>query len=180
MIFHGKIQKCGNLFLLRGGGAFIKGDQYNKRHSQPVWLVCWLIHLPGCFWRSVSASWTPPRSQFLSPAGCTANRLKKLLLAAPHLCLTRGRRKKSQMIYEHKYKHALSLKHWNTCHLIDSNTFLVPFLRQRSMLSVMVILLSEMNSYRMRVAIAVLSPSSAPCLVLALRKKIYIYINQSP
>lgn len=81
------------LFLLRGG-AFFKGDQYNKRHSQPVWLVCWLIHLPGCFWRSVSASWTPPRSQFLSPAGCTANRLKKLLLAAPHLCLTRGRRKK--------------------------------------------------------------------------------------
>lgn len=37
------------------------------------------------------------------------------------------------------------------------------------MLSVMVILLSEMNSYRMRVAIAVLSPSSAPCLVFALR-----------
>lgn len=84
------------------------------------------------------------------------------------------------MIYEHEDKHALSLKHWNTCHLIDSNTFLVPFLRQRSILSVMVILLSEMNSYRMRVAIAVLSPSSAPCLVLALRKKkklIYIYIN---
>lgn len=46
-----------------------------------------------------------------------------------------------------------------------------PFLRQRSMLSVMVILLSEMNSYRMRVAIAVLSPSSAPCLVFALRKQ---------
>lgn len=88
-------------------------------------------------------------------------------------------KRKSQMIYEHKYKHAPSLKHWNTCHLIDSNTFLVPFLRQRSILSVMVILLSEMNSYRMRVAIAVLSPSSAPCLVLALRKK-YIYINQSP
>lgn len=86
------------------------------------------------------------------------------------------KKKKSQMIYEHKDKHALSLKHWNTCHLIDSNTFLVPFLRQRSILSVMVILLSEMNSYRMRVAIAVLSPSSAPCLVLALRgKKIYIY-----
>lgn len=39
------------------------------------------------------------------------------------------------------------------------------------MLSVMVILLSEMNSYRMRVAIAVLSPSSAPCLVLALRNR---------
>lgn len=39
------------------------------------------------------------------------------------------------------------------------------------MLSVMVILLSEMNSYRIRVAIAVLSPSSAPCLVLALRKQ---------
>lgn len=39
------------------------------------------------------------------------------------------------------------------------------------MLSVMVILLSEMNSYRIRVAIAVLSPSSAPCRVLALRKK---------
>lgn len=38
------------------------------------------------------------------------------------------------------------------------------------MLSVMVILLSEINSYRIRVAIAVLSPSSAPCLVLALRK----------
>lgn len=38
------------------------------------------------------------------------------------------------------------------------------------MLSVMVILLSEMNSYRIRVAIAVLSPSSAPCLVLALKK----------
>lgn len=75
------------------------------------------------------------------------------------------------MIYEHEDKHALSLKHWNTCHLIDSNTFLVPFLRQRSILSVMVILLSEMNSYRMRVAIAVLSPSSAPCLVLALRRK---------
>lgn len=37
------------------------------------------------------------------------------------------------------------------------------------MLSVMVILLSEMNSYRMRVAIAVLSPSSAPCLVFALK-----------
>lgn len=37
------------------------------------------------------------------------------------------------------------------------------------MLSVMVILLSERNSYRIRVAIAVLSPSSAPCLVLALR-----------
>lgn len=36
------------------------------------------------------------------------------------------------------------------------------------MLSVMVILLSEMNSYRMRVAIAVFSPSSAPCLVFAL------------
>lgn len=83
------------------------------------------------------------------------------------------------MIYEHEDKHALSLKHWNTCHLIDSNTFLVPFLRQRSILSVMVILLSEMNSYRMRVAIAVLSPSSAPCLVLALRKKKknYIYIS---
>lgn len=40
------------------------------------------------------------------------------------------------------------------------------------MLSVMVILLSEMNSYRIRVAIAVLSPSSAPCLVLALRKQV--------
>lgn len=39
------------------------------------------------------------------------------------------------------------------------------------MLSVMVILLSEMNSYRIRVAIAVLSPSSAPCLVLALKIK---------
>lgn len=39
------------------------------------------------------------------------------------------------------------------------------------MLSVMVILLSEMNSYRMRVAIAVFSPSSAPCLVFALRKQ---------
>lgn len=38
------------------------------------------------------------------------------------------------------------------------------------MLSVMVILLSEMNSYRMRVAIAVFSPSSAPCLVFALRE----------
>lgn len=85
------------------------------------------------------------------------------------------------MIYEHEDKHALSLKHWNTCHLIDSNTFLVPFLRQRSILSVMVILLSEMNSYRMRVAIAVLSPSSAPCLVLALRKKkliYFIYLSQ--
>ena len=46
---------------------------------------------------------------------------------------------------------------------------LLPFLRQRSMLSVMVILLSEMNSYRMRVAMAVLSPSKAPCLVFALR-----------
>ena len=44
----------------------------------------------------------------------------------------------------------------------------VPFLRQRSMLSVMVILLSEMNSYRMRVAMAVLRPSRAPCLVFAL------------
>lgn len=41
------------------------------------------------------------------------------------------------------------------------------------MLSVMVILLSEMNSYRIRVAIAVLSPSSAPCLVLALRKQVH-------
>lgn len=40
------------------------------------------------------------------------------------------------------------------------------------MLSVMVILLSEMNSYRIRVAIAVLSPSRAPCLVLALRKRV--------
>lgn len=39
------------------------------------------------------------------------------------------------------------------------------------MLSVMVILLSEMNSYRMRVAIAVFSPSSAPCLVFALRRQ---------
>lgn len=39
------------------------------------------------------------------------------------------------------------------------------------MLSVMVILLSEMNSYRMRVAIAVFSPSSAPCLVFALRQQ---------
>lgn len=39
------------------------------------------------------------------------------------------------------------------------------------MLSVMVILLSEMNSYRIRVASAVLSPSRAPCLVLALKKK---------
>lgn len=55
--------------------------------------------------------------------------------------------------------------------LEDVKLFLVPFLRQRSMLSVMVILLSEMNSYRIRVAIAVLSPSSAPCLVLALEKK---------
>lgn len=55
--------------------------------------------------------------------------------------------------------------------LEDVKLFLVPFLRQRSMLSVMVILLSEMNSYRIRVAIAVLSPSSAPCLVLALKKK---------
>lgn len=54
--------------------------------------------------------------------------------------------------------------------LEDVKLFLVPFLRQRSMLSVMVILLSEMNSYRIRVAIAVLSPSSAPCLVLALEK----------
>lgn len=41
------------------------------------------------------------------------------------------------------------------------------------MLSVMVILLSEMNSYRIRVAIAVLSPSSAPCLVLALKKQVH-------
>lgn len=96
----------------------------------------------------------------------------------PNTRKKKKKKRKSQMIYEHKYKHALSLKHWNTCHLIDSNTFLVPFLRQRSILSVMVILLSEMNSYRMRVAIAVLSPSSAPCLVLALRKK--KYINQSP
>lgn len=48
---------------------------------------------------------------------------------------------------------------------------LEPFFRQRSMLSVMVILLSKMNSYRMRVAMAVFSPSSAPCLVFALRKQ---------
>lgn len=41
------------------------------------------------------------------------------------------------------------------------------------MLSVIVILLSEMNSHRIRVAIAVLSPSSAPCLVLALRKQVH-------
>lgn len=40
------------------------------------------------------------------------------------------------------------------------------------MLSVMVIRLSEMNSYRIRVAIAVLSPSSAPCLVFALQKQV--------
>lgn len=52
---------------------------------------------------------------------------------------------------------------------VDSGVLLEPFLRQRSMLSVMVILLSEMNSYRMRVAIAVFSPSSAPCLVFALK-----------
>lgn len=39
------------------------------------------------------------------------------------------------------------------------------------MLSVMVILRSEMNSYRIRVAIAVLRPSRAPCLVLALNRK---------
>lgn len=39
------------------------------------------------------------------------------------------------------------------------------------MLSVMVILLSEMNSYRMRVAMAVFNPSSAPCLVFALLKR---------
>lgn len=38
------------------------------------------------------------------------------------------------------------------------------------MLSVMVILLSEMNSYKIRVAIAVLSPSKAPCLVFALKE----------
>lgn len=40
------------------------------------------------------------------------------------------------------------------------------------MLSVMVMLLSEMNSYRIRVANAFLSPSSATCLVLALREQI--------
>lgn len=44
------------------------------------------------------------------------------------------------------------------------------------MLSVMVILLSEMNSYKIRVAIAVLSPSSAPCLVLALRKQVHKHL----
>lgn len=54
---------------------------------------------------------------------------------------------------------------------LPHEVLLEPFLRQRSMLSVMVILLSEMNSYRMRVAIAVFSPSSAPCLVFALRKQ---------
>lgn len=48
------------------------------------------------------------------------------------------------------------------------------------MLSVMVILLSEINSYRIRVAIAVLSPSSAPCLVLALRKQTFMMTRISP
>lgn len=60
------------------------------RYSQPVWLECWLIHLPGCFWRWVLGSWTPLRSRCPGPAGYTAGRLKKLLLAAPRLCL-RGR-----------------------------------------------------------------------------------------
>lgn len=63
----------------------------NIRYSQPVWLVCWLIHLPGCFWRWVSGSWTPPRSRCPSPAGYTAGRLKKLRRAAPRLCLTERR-----------------------------------------------------------------------------------------
>ena len=47
----------------------------------------------------------------------------------------------------------------------------LPFLRQRSMLSVTVILRSRMNSYRSLVAMAVFSPSKAPCLVLALEER---------
>lgn len=39
------------------------------------------------------------------------------------------------------------------------------------MLSVMVILLSVINSYRILVAMAVFSPSRAPCLVLALGRE---------
>lgn len=46
-----------------------------------------------------------------------------------------------------------------------------PFFKQRSMLSVMVILLSVINSYRILVAMAVFSPSRAPCLVLALGRE---------
>lgn len=58
------------------------------RHSLPVWLVCWLIRLPGCFWRWVSGSWTPPHSRCPSPAGYTAGRPRKPPLAALRPCLT--------------------------------------------------------------------------------------------
>lgn len=60
----------------------------NIWYSQPVWLVCLLIHQPGCFWKWASGFWTPPHSQCPSPAGYTAGRLKKLPLAAPRLYLT--------------------------------------------------------------------------------------------
>lgn len=46
-----------------------------------------------------------------------------------------------------------------------------PFFKQRSMLSVIVILLSKINSCRILVAMAVFNPSRAPCLVLALEGK---------
>lgn len=61
-----------------------------QSYSQLVWLGCWLIHLPGGFWRWASGYWTPPCSQSPSPAECTGGRLKKPLLAAPHLYLAEG------------------------------------------------------------------------------------------